>query len=261
ALAERGIDYLFVIAPNKHTIYGEYLPDHIIKKQELSRYDQLTSYLEKYTQVNFLDLRPALLEAKKHDLLYWERDTHWNRVGAAVAQKALASKLIEMGYPIKLVVSDYKNWKHTHKRDQDLVGSLGGVLEVETQGRSYDLNDLPCKKSDAGDQTWGEDNKRSTHVRTSICPSQQKNLVMFRDSFSIAMVPFLSNYFYEAKYLWSLPDEETFIHFINPDTDIVIEERVERTLRYLPGPHTWTMNLDKLDQDIPHNSFADSQTI
>ena len=35
ALAERGIDYLFVIAPNKHTIYGEYLPDYIIKKQEL----------------------------------------------------------------------------------------------------------------------------------------------------------------------------------------------------------------------------------
>lgn len=262
ALAERGIDYLFVIAPNKHTIYGEYLPDYIIKKQELSRYDQFTDYLEKNTDVNFLDLRPALLAAKKHDLLYWERDTHWNRVGAAVAQKALASKLIEMGYSIKLVASDYKNWRQTHKRDQDLVGSLGGVVEIETQGRSYDLNDLPCKKSDSGDQTWGKDNKRSTHVRTSICPSQQKNLVMFRDSFSIAMTPFLSNYFYEAKYLWSLPDEKTFIHFINPDTDIVIEERVERKLRYLPGPHTWTMNLDKLDHDTPpSSSFADNQTI
>ena len=225
-----------------------------------SRYDQLTHYLEEHTDVNFLDLRPALLEAKKHDLLYWERDTHWNRVGAAVAQKVLANKLIEMGYSISLVESDFDNWEHTYKRNLDLVGALGGARVIEAQGRSYDLNDLPCKKSHAGDQTWGKDNKKVTHVRKSICPSKQKNLVMFRDSFSIEMTPFLSNYFYEAKYIWALPDEETFKNFISLNTDLVIEERVERKLRYMPRPHKWTMNFEKLDQDILLNSYADSHT-
>ncbi len=250
ALAEKGIDYLFVIAPNKHTIYGEHLPDHIIKKQAKSRYDQIAEYIEQHTDVNFLDLRPALLEAKKYDLLYWERDTHWNRVGAAVAQKALANKLIEMGYSISLVVSDFDNWEHTYKRNMDLVGALGGARTIEEEGRSYDLSNLPCKKFKQGDQAWGKDNKKVTHVRKSICSSKQKNLVMFRDSFSIEMTPFLSNYFYEAKYIWSLPDEETFKNFISLNTDLVIEERVERKLRHLPRPQKWTMNFDMFNGNL-----------
>ena len=243
ALAEKRIDYLFVIAPNKHTIYSEYLPDHIVKKQQGSRFDQLTEYLEKHTDVNFLDLRPALFEAKKHHLIYWQRDTHWNRVGGAVAQKVVADKLIEMGYSIKLVASDYENWTHHYKRNLDLVGSLGGARKSETFGRSYDLEDLPCKNLQANQVRSRKDNKIKI-IHRSVCPSQQKNMVMFRDSFSNEMTPFLSNYFYQAKYIWGLPDEDTFIHFISSNTDIVIEERVERKLREMPDPLRWAMTID-----------------
>ncbi len=261
ALAEKGIDYIFVIAPNKHTIYSEYLPDYIVKKQTQSRFDQLTNYLEKYTDVNFLDLRPALLEAKKNKLLYWPRDTHWNRVGAAVAQKALTEKLTEMGYPSTPVVTDFEHWQHTYHRNQDLSRMLGGVRKIEEQGKSYDVKELPCKKSFSHDKIWGEDKEKVTNVLVSNCPSKQHNMLMFRDSFSNELVPFLSNYFHEAKYIWKLPDEDAFTFFLSSNTDIVIEERVERKLQYLPRPHKWVMNLDKLEhQDLP-KSFAESSKI
>jgi hypothetical protein len=42
-----------------------------------------------------------------------------------------------------------------------------------------------------------------------------------------------------------LPDEDTFINFISPNTDIVIEERVERKLREMPDPLRWAMNIDE----------------
>ena len=261
ALAEKGIDYLFVIAPNKHTIYSEYLPDYIVKERTQSRCDQLTDYLEKYTDVNFLDLRPALLEAKKRNLLYWARDTHWNRVGAAVAQKALTNKLTEMGYPSTPVATDFEQWEHTYNRNQDLTRLLGGVREIEEQGKSYDVNELPCKKSFSYDKIWGKDKEKVTNVRISKCPSKQHKMLMFRDSFSNELVPFLSNYFHEAKYIWELPDEDAFKFFLSSNTDIVIEERVERKLQYLPHPHKWAMNLDKLKhQDLP-KSFAESSKI
>jgi hypothetical protein len=258
ALAEKGIDYLFVIPPNKHTIYSEYLPDYLARQQTRSRFDQLIDYLEKHTDVNFLDLRPALLDAKKSKLLYWARDTHWNRIGAAVAQKALADKLSEMGYSATSEGTDFENWNHTYKRNQDLSRLLGGVREIEEQGHSYDLKELPCKKSFDYNETWGKDKKNSTHVLVSNCPSKEHKMLMFRDSFSNELVPFLSNYFHEAKYIWTLPDEETFKFFLSSNIDIVIEERVERKLQEMPKPQKWAMNLDKLEQKDSSNMFAES---
>ncbi len=244
ALAKKGIDYLFVIAPNKHTIYSEYLPDHIVKKHERSRLDQLTEYLKKHTEVNFLDLRPALLEAKKHNLLYWKKDTHWNRIGAAIAQKALAHKLNKMGYPVKVVASDFDQWTHRHKRKMDLAGFLGGAIKNEAYGPSYDEKDLPCIKRQNKSLKWRKKHRLKTNVQVSICSSQQKNLVMFRDSFSIEMLPFISHFFYKATYIWGLPSKDMFKYFVRSDTDIVIEERAERKLRKMPYPNKWTMNLD-----------------
>ena len=84
-LAARGIHYLFVIAPNKNTIYPEYMPDRIRKARNYSRMDQLLSYLRKKSLVPVLDLRKALVKAKKHHPVYSRTDTHWNGYGAYVA--------------------------------------------------------------------------------------------------------------------------------------------------------------------------------
>lgn len=241
-LAKKGIDYLFVIAPNKHTIYSEYIPDYIVKKQERSRCDQLVEYLQKHTQVNFLDLRPVLLKAKQTHLLYWQKDTHWNRVGATVAQQALLAVLKNMGYRSNALdkLIDYPSWTHTYTKDQDLARLLGGVYTVKGQGASYDTDGLLCQNSSQENQFWGANKHRETHVRISHCFSQRHKAVMFRDSFSIELMPFLSNYFLQIKYIWGLPDESTFWHFIPPDTDIVIEQRIERSLRNLPSPWKWS---------------------
>ncbi len=89
----KGIQFIFVIAPNKHSIYGEYLPDWIpVPDHNLT--DQLTE-VAKNNNINLLDLRSKLLESKKtnEELLYWKSDSHWNQLGASIGFQATIDQL------------------------------------------------------------------------------------------------------------------------------------------------------------------------
>ena len=86
--AMQGIPYLFVIAPNKHTIYPDKLPAGIEKVGPVSRLDQLVDYLARHSDLQVLDLRAPLLERKKAGTrVYYKTDTHWNHVGADIARQ------------------------------------------------------------------------------------------------------------------------------------------------------------------------------
>ena len=92
-LKRRGIHYLFTIAPNKSTIYPELMPDSIRKVNSQSRQDQLIEHLKKYSTLSILDLRPALLEAKKIRPTFHQTDTHWNDWGGYVAYSEIIKHL------------------------------------------------------------------------------------------------------------------------------------------------------------------------
>lgn len=110
-LKQRGIDYVFALAPSKAMIYPENLPDRILKtKQALnrpSRFEQLSSYLKHHSTVPFVDLSEPLRLAKEQALadgthsatpLYYRTDFHWTYYGAYVAYRAIAEE-IRRSYP------------------------------------------------------------------------------------------------------------------------------------------------------------------
>ncbi len=68
-LAQRGIRFLFVVAPDKESIYSEFLPN-IHRVTSKGRLDQLIEYMKKYSDVEVLDLRESLINAKKLGLLF-----------------------------------------------------------------------------------------------------------------------------------------------------------------------------------------------
>src|SRR5207249_4855988 len=81
-LAERGICYLVVIAPNKETIYPEFMPESLNRVRPVTRLDQLVAHLRAHSSVAVVDPRDALRTAKAGGILYLRTDTHWNDVGA-----------------------------------------------------------------------------------------------------------------------------------------------------------------------------------
>lgn len=94
ALCERaGARYLFVIGPNKESIYPDFLPPGYDPVGP-TRLDQLVRAVRERTRVEFLDLRPALLAARERDkprrYLYNEPGTHWDGRGNFIAYRAVA---------------------------------------------------------------------------------------------------------------------------------------------------------------------------
>src|SRR5215467_1988134 len=81
-LAERGIRFLVVIAPNKETIYPEFMPARLNRVRETTRLDQLMAQMRPRSSVAIIDPRGALRSAKADGALYFRTDTHWNGAGA-----------------------------------------------------------------------------------------------------------------------------------------------------------------------------------
>jgi alginate O-acetyltransferase complex protein AlgJ len=83
-LNARGIGYLFIPVPDKSSIYPEYLPENLQKIYRRSRLDQLIEFLKKNSDLPVLDVRPALLAAKRTAQVYAKTDSHWNDLGARI---------------------------------------------------------------------------------------------------------------------------------------------------------------------------------
>lgn len=92
-LRERGIDFAVVVAPNKHSVYPEFLPAHYEPELENTKLQQFLGELAGRSELKVVDLVPRLLSEKKERLLYYKTDTHWNYVGAYFGYLELADYL------------------------------------------------------------------------------------------------------------------------------------------------------------------------
>ena len=225
-LKDRGIEYLYIIAPNKHTIYFEYLPEYISKIGLESSTDQLVNYLLEHTDVNVLDLRQPLIEEKKKHQVYFKTDTHWNHYGANVAQYEILKKISNF-FPNHISPSLLREnqFNITHMNGGDLAGlaKLQNIVEVSPQpifeGGCIPKNENPAH---VGEKT-----------HTIVCETKTLNALIFRDSFFWALKPYISREFKRSTYIWGRLDYLLLTEYINKENpDIVIEEVVERSLPY-----------------------------
>lgn len=83
---DQGAIFEIAIAPNKHSIYPEYLPEKLQPADSTVTDTVIQTAHDQ--ELKILDLRPALHEAKAKSPIYYQTDTHWNRRGAAVAYQA-----------------------------------------------------------------------------------------------------------------------------------------------------------------------------
>jgi len=228
-LGNRGINYIYVIAPNKHTIYSEYLPRHISKKNNKSSTDQLVEYLQEHTDVNVLDLRQALLDEKKKHPVYFKTDTHWNMYGANVAQFELMKK-IKPFFP--KLIHPFLFPDHQFKIFPKGGGDLGGFANIENI-----KEDNPQPIFQAGCSPVNEtpdNNGRKTH--TVVCDAQELNAVIFRDSFFSALQPYISRQFRRSTYIWEKINYNSLTKYVQQENpDIIIDEVIERSLPYIPS--------------------------
>lgn len=228
-LKNKGIEYILVIAPNKHTIYFEKLPKYITKKNRGSATDQLITHLQENTDITVVDLRQALLAEKKKHHVYYKSDTHWNHYGANVAQYEIMNT-IENIFPDRISPSFLSDsqFELTNKNNGDLAKFAN--IESFCEPSPQPVFEGPCNSFTEKSLT------KETRNYTTTCNRQKLKAVIFRDSFFTALQPYFSNKFLQATYVWERINHASLVNEIDKNQpDIVIDEVVERSLPYIPA--------------------------
>jgi hypothetical protein len=226
-LRGQGIAYLFVIAPDKHVIYPEYMP-HTIRRAAVSRIDQLVSDLRQHSTVRVLDLRPSLLASKSRERLYHRTDTHWNDRGAFVGYQSIVDALSEEISTLHSASHSAFEPRVVRSAGLDLAGMLG-LTEVLSED---DLVLVPKRPAAARILEPQYPNRRLTHARiVTEAPNRGPRAVVFMDSFGPGLVPFLSEDFSRVVYLWQDNMDPQVVQQERPQ--VVIQELVGRALSKL----------------------------
>lgn len=220
-LQEHGKEFVVYIAPNKEGIYDYYLPSRYATRESSTRADQVVEYLWENTDLIVVYPKDAILNAMNANpdrIYYYKTDTHWNPLGAYIGARELLEAL-DISIPAlgELRISttgtssgDLANMmglsKHLKYDDAYSVSGYSGASEIqEFLPAAEEGIDLTVYS------TTGEDSR---------------SLFVIRDSFSVAMLPYLTSQF----------NNSCFVHrsFYTPDlltqypSDIVVFQTVER---------------------------------
>jgi hypothetical protein len=231
-LAARHIDYLFVIAPDKHAVYPERFTPALRRVGAASRTDQVLAAIDGLAVA--VDVRPALREAKQAERLYHRTDTHWNDAGAFAAYRAIIEEVRrrEPRVPPAWPRADFTEVARiTSGKDLARMMGLGRVLQEE----ELTLVPLRPRQARVVEPPGALPTDEVGHLLTEMPGSNLPRAVVFRDSFTSALVPFLSEHFSRVLYVWQNDFDADIVAKENPD--VVIQQIVGRHLyTFLPTP-------------------------
>lgn len=241
-LKRRGIPYLFVVAPSKQTIYPEYVSSKYNKVRADSRWDQLIAYLSTHTDVNYIDLRPVLKQAKSEkNFLYSKTDSHWNSSGALIAADNINNKLNELVPGARMRNPEVVFESRPYQGGQARMLNVGKALEEKTQ---YARVSSPKAKVLINlTQTYTPPDSTGA-MRLLLSENQDQKLpraLVLRDSFTTALQPYLSENFSHAAFCWQHNLPATLVAAHKPD--VVLEVYCERFLM----------------DNVPKNQFGKSE--
>lgn len=218
-LTEQGIRYIFVLAPDKQSIYPEFVPSRLNVVSTYRRIDQFLAYMRAHTDVEFVDLRAPLLEAKASGTqVFFRTDTHWNTPGAYAAYQAITRAL---GLPASV------GWRPVPILHTGDLGKLMGLPPTEMTVY-YEKPDA-CAKEGSPELAVSLPYWIESHNFT--CTAANGRALIFYDSFLDRMQVFLAENFGQttfAKARYAPEIAEPLIGLVQPT--VVIEEIVERRL-------------------------------
>jgi alginate O-acetyltransferase complex protein AlgJ len=231
-LRARGVAYVFTVVPDKHVVYAEEVPQTIVRLGNLSRTDQLFTALHD-TGVA-VDVRGVEAEARSRERVYQKTDTHWNERGAFAAYQRIIQAVRAR------VAATPPAWRREDfaPEDRTIEGlDLAGMMGLTRVLRENDMTLVPIRPRRARvvDPAGAKPTDELGRVVTEIDDRSLPRAVIFRDSFTSQLVPFLSEHFSRAVYLWQNDFDPNVI--IEEHPDVVIQEIVGRHLyNFIPSP-------------------------
>jgi len=216
-IREQGAEPLILLAPNKNSIYPEYMPARFGAKAEVTN---LTLLQEAMAQrdVPYVDACAILKAYKDTDEVYLHEDTHWNNTGARLV---LNEVYRQWGIDAAHTLDDY-TIEASH--EPDLYQILFPAKEHYEDQRIYE-------QVNAFDYVGRVRSMDDMLIETTNESATTGSLLMYRDSFGRAVIPYMSEVFTAATYNRSTPYDLSLI--AEGDYDYVLIEIVERNIETL----------------------------
>ena len=238
SLKEQGVDYVLVLIPSKTSVYPEYI-NGSINQGGITLIDQVTTYLRENTTIPVINVKPALIDAKKEQDVYFRSDTHWNYVGAYEGYKAIINGLNELGMiqsqPASIATQPAM-------RKGDLSGMMGypGLTSPEPFDTTVIVNPQASLVNESEEinqvtKLLGDKQMIGKHFSFSN-PSAEKSALILGDSFFFTWgIPEL---FAENFAVMNFIRKDLFVSDIFPivNPDILILESTERIIYSLQYP-------------------------
>jgi hypothetical protein len=195
--------------------------------------DQLAKAVSEIENLDLVDLRPGLGEARTRERIYEVAGTHWNDRGALAAARAILAAIgTRLPGVQPLAERDVARFEAPEDRGRELAGMLG-------------LQDLYPRETLQARVMRPPPLVRTTDVLPSLPqrdPTRQPfalvqdrtglpRAVVFRDSFCTRLAPFLATGFRRSAYYWQRAIDASAIDAERPD--VVLDIVVERNLRRL----------------------------
>ena len=203
-----GREFTFMLAPNKNSLYGEFMPDYgvVAARTDAERFHELLSAL----QVPYVDLYEAF--GAVEEPLYFAHDSHWNSKGAA-----LGADLINGAFGVQ---SNYFGG--------DFSGSVPheGDLYAMVFPGAADPEQDPVYGG-ALNYTFTSKATRPDAITLTTEGAGEGNLLCYRDSFGMLLFPYLADSYGSAKF------SRAVSYDLTGSEDYVAIELVERNIPYL----------------------------
>ncbi len=225
-LAERGIDYVVFVPPEKSGVYSEYLTDYQRRHLPDRPVERLMAKLRE-RGVRAVDPAPAMRGAKANGL-YYRLDTHWTEAGSRVAYLRLAEEIAGFA---PLPDSAYEITEQGMSGDLARMIGYSETERAEVGPKFAARNRAIATDFDPPFATLLPDEARPKHLEPIVMIDEKAsgpNAVLFRDSFGNGLLTFLRADFRRVAVVASNRLELPAIEAEKPK--VVIQELVARKL-------------------------------
>jgi len=231
-LNKMGIPFYVVIVPMKSEVYAEFLPVYYRKSRQ-NIPDAVLEAIRKDTSIRLIDLKPALIEAKKKGQIFYKTDTHWNALGAYCAYKEIMNRLQRDFQRLAPMAYDDISFSTLHGNGGNLAAMMG-LSEFLKEDYLIDQVKQPMARDGkkAGYPPTPGFGYPDEYEQVKInFDTTLPTLLVIRDSYFTSLIQFFSQHFSKSVYIfdaWKYKPNYDIIEKEKPD--IVILEIVATNL-------------------------------
>ena len=260
-----GISFYVLIVPYKTSVYENMMPSSIRRMSREERLKQVYDYLWKYSDMNIVEIRDALVSASYDRDVYYKTDNYLNKYGAYTATNLLLMKIssndesvdtldlenyeieiveskmkalaMQMGYGDSYTEYDYEFKKN---KKQNIIVSSSAVNPYSPYAESSDPVIIDSESLfGVGALAQLEDDNSMYYTdyyvnATNKAALNDKHVVMIHDESALTIMPFITESFGNVSFIFRTGDVLTR-DILNEAPDIVVFEISEKYLSELIG--------------------------